>query len=89
MGDVNKQDHGGKKGGSGVGRPKDYVLFAQGRAAGRARFSRETGERAVSIGKESRPRDVHDAASLLTRCTEATPDEVCDKHKPCYRRAGD
>jgi hypothetical protein len=48
---VNKQDHGGKKSGSGVGKRKD-TSSSRGWASRRARFRQPAGSATVKIGKE-------------------------------------
>ena len=54
---VNKQDHGGKKGGSGVGKPKDTSSSRKGgRLGGRAAAGRSAAERSRSARKAAATR---------------------------------
>src|SRR5436190_20330082 len=54
---VNKQDHGGKKSGSGVGKPKDTSSSHKGgRLGGRAAASRPATARSASANKASATR---------------------------------
>jgi len=54
---VNKQDHGGKKGGSGVGKPRDTSSSHKGgRLGGRAAASRPAAARSASAKKAAATR---------------------------------
>jgi hypothetical protein len=57
---VNKQDHGGKKSGSGVGKPKDTSSSHKGgRLGGRAAASRPASARSASAKKAAATRRRH------------------------------
>src|SRR6185436_18261521 len=57
---INKQDHGGKKSGSGVGKPKDTSSSRKGgRLGGRAAASRPASARSASAKKAAATRREH------------------------------
>jgi hypothetical protein len=60
---VNKQDHGGKKSGSGVGKPKDTSSSRKGgRLGGRAAANRPASARSASAKKAAATRRKHGAS---------------------------